>query len=184
MQEFQAKKLRPSESVENFVDLYKESETASPATATVVETKNEDDWIDSWVKKVNSLKGRERASTSVSFKPVLTALGVSMNVVDALEFNSSSDVQVSPVKMEEVGLPVIPDVEYKDDPVDYQNELLNKIKILNEALEKLKKRYLEETSKRKIMEHSVAQITSSIVIGLERAEEVIYVFMIYRKKPD
>jgi hypothetical protein len=44
---------------------------------------------------------------------------------------------------------------------------------LTESLEKLQKTYLEETSKRKIMENSVAQITLSIVTGLEKEEKVI-----------
>lgn len=173
MQEFQAKKLKTSETVENFVDLYKES---LPIVDSDNTQKAEDDWIDTWVKKVNSLKRKEEATTSVSFKPVLKALGVSMNVVDALEFNSADDIHISPVKLEEMGLPVIPMVEYKSDPVEYQNELLNKTKILTESLEKLKKSYLEETSKRKIMENSMAQITSSIVTGLERVEEVYNTF--------
>jgi hypothetical protein len=93
-------------------------------------------------------------------------------------------MQVSPVKLEEIGLPVIPDVEHKADPVEYQNELLNKIKILNEAVEKLKNNYLEETSKRKIMENTVAQITSSMVKGLEQVEEVDYTLFIFRKEKD
>lgn len=148
--------------------------------------KAEEDWIDNWVKKVNSLKRTDEATTSVSLKPVLTALGVSMNIVDALEFNNAADMQVSPVKLEDMGLPVIPKVEYKSDPIEYQNELLNKTKILTESLEKLKKSYLEETSKRKVMEHSVAQITSSIVTGLEKVEEVHYqiYILIIRKRLD
>lgn len=139
-------------------------------TEAAGETKAQDVWIDTWVKKVNDLKGKQQAAVSVKVKPILTALGVSVNVVDALDFSNSSDIQVSPEK--EVDLFVIPNVEYKADPLEYQNELLNKNKILNAALGKLKKDYLEETSKRKIMENSVAQITSSIVVGLERVEEV------------
>jgi hypothetical protein len=137
----------------------------------VKEQTAEEAWIDNWVKKVNSLK--EKAATSASLKPVLTALGVSTNIVDVLEFSNTDVLQVSPAKLEDIQLPVIPEVEFKNDPQEYQSALLNKIKILTESLEKLQKTYLEETSKRKIMENSVAQITLSIVTGLEKEEKVI-----------
>ena len=134
--------------------------------------KKEDIWIDNWVQKVNSLKTKDIPAPSVALKPVLQALGVSDTVVDALKFNSNTHSQISPVQVE-IQLPLIPNVDFKSDPVEYQNALLNKIKILQEALDKLKNAYMEETSQRKNMENSVAQITSSIVKGLEQVEGVI-----------